>query len=101
MEPAEALELLWEYLELDGEKESLPYAPWQKENYEKLMGVSLPDYYYVSVIPKSQKMRKQENTGDICIIMIWRSKRENISMSYIAGRMANGNDIGFMIRQER
>ncbi len=58
MEPAEVLELLWEYLELDGEKESLPYAPWQKENYEKLMGVSLPDYYYV--ISDSQKSENEE-----------------------------------------
>ena len=58
MEPAEALELLWEYLELDGEKESLPYAPWQKENYEKLMGVSLPDYYYV--ISDSKKSENEE-----------------------------------------
>lgn len=28
-------------------KETLPYAEWQKEGYELLLGVTLPDYYYV------------------------------------------------------
>lgn len=30
-----------------GVKESLPYAKWQKEGYERLKGVTLPDYYYI------------------------------------------------------
>lgn len=28
-------------------QEELPYAKWQKEGYELLLGVTLPDYYYV------------------------------------------------------
>lgn len=34
-------------------RESLPYAIWQKEGYELLLGVTLPDYYYV--MPKTQR----------------------------------------------
>lgn len=28
-------------------RESLPYVGWQKERYERLVGVTLPDYYYI------------------------------------------------------
>ena len=28
-------------------REELTYADWQKENYELLFGVDLPEYYYV------------------------------------------------------
>lgn len=28
-------------------RESLPYVGWQKEGYERLVGVPLPDYYYI------------------------------------------------------
>lgn len=28
-------------------QEKTPYAKWQKEGYELVLGVELPDYYYV------------------------------------------------------
>lgn len=34
-------------------QEKLPYAKWQKEGYELLLGVTLPDYYYV--MPETKK----------------------------------------------
>lgn len=34
-------------------QEKLPYAAWQKEAYELLIGVTLPDYYYV--LPETQR----------------------------------------------
>lgn len=37
----------------------LPYATWQKEGYELLLGVTLPDYYYV--LPETQS---EEGTED-------------------------------------
>lgn len=47
MSGVEALEYLRDTLEGDWEQEKLPYAAWQKESYELLKGVELPDYYYV------------------------------------------------------
>ncbi len=48
MDGAAALECFRDFQEGDWGQEMLPYAPWQKENYELLMGVELPDYYYVA-----------------------------------------------------
>lgn len=48
MDGAAALECFRDSEEGDWVQEMLPYAPWQKENYELLMGVELPDYYYVT-----------------------------------------------------
>lgn len=45
--PAEALEAFADANGLNVEKEALPYAAWQKQGYERLLGVELPDYYYV------------------------------------------------------
>lgn len=39
-------------------QEKLPYAKWQKEGYELVLGVELPDYYYV--MPET----KREADGD-------------------------------------
>ena len=39
-------------------QEKLPYAEWQKEGYELLLGVTLPDYYYV--MPETQKEADDE-----------------------------------------
>ena len=36
-----------QYVRAEVEQEPLPYASWQKEGYELLKGVKLPDYYYV------------------------------------------------------
>ena len=33
-------------------REKLPYAAWQKEGYEFLLGVTVPDYYYI--LPETQ-----------------------------------------------
>ncbi len=44
--PAEALDRVKESLAPDAQQEELPWQPWQKENYELLKGVELPDYYY-------------------------------------------------------
>lgn len=43
----EALELFREEVWKEAIREELPYEPWQKENYEQLKGIELPDYYYV------------------------------------------------------
>ncbi|MDE6687797.1 MAG: hypothetical protein K2K17_10830 [Lachnospiraceae bacterium] len=43
-------------------REDLPYATWQKEGYELLLGVTLPDYYYV--IPETQSEADEEGTED-------------------------------------
>lgn len=40
-------------------QEKLPYAEWQKEGYELLLGVALPDYYYV--MPET----KREADGEL------------------------------------
>ncbi len=47
MSGVEALEYLRDTLEGDWEQVRLPYVSWQKESYELLKGVELPDYYYV------------------------------------------------------
>ncbi len=47
---SEALDLVLETAVEDAASavmEKLPYAKWQKEGYELLVGVTLPDYYYV------------------------------------------------------
>lgn len=44
--PEEALELFRETVP-GAVREELVYAPWQKEKYELLFGVDLPEYYYV------------------------------------------------------
>lgn len=44
---AEALELFREAVWPEAIREELPYEPWQRENYEQLKGIELPDYYYV------------------------------------------------------
>jgi len=46
MTSGEALDSCRESLFPESEKEELPYAPWQKENYELLLGMALPDYFY-------------------------------------------------------
>ncbi|MDE7404215.1 MAG: hypothetical protein K2M81_03820, partial [Lachnospiraceae bacterium] len=40
-------------------QEKLPYAKWQKEGHELLLGVTLPDYYYV--FPETQKKAETES----------------------------------------
>lgn len=47
LSPQEALEAFKDSEALDARWEQIPYAAWQKEGYELLMGVELPDYYYV------------------------------------------------------
>lgn len=42
-------------------QEDLPYATWQKEGYELLLGVTLPDYYYM--LPETQSEADAEETG--------------------------------------
>ena len=44
---AAALEAFLEDQGLEMVKEELPYVSWQKEGYERLIGVELPDHYYV------------------------------------------------------
>ena len=40
-------------------QETLPYTDWQKEGYELLLGVTLPDYYYV--LPETQRAADGES----------------------------------------
>lgn len=50
MTSEEALNLVCEAVAEDEDlpvRENLPYAGWQKEGYELLAGVTIPDYYYV------------------------------------------------------
>lgn len=50
MTSEEALDLVCEAVAEDEDlpvRENLPYAGWQKEGYELLAGVTIPDYYYV------------------------------------------------------
>lgn len=47
MDGVAALEYFRLYIRGEVEQEPLPYAAWQKEGYELLKGVELPDYYYV------------------------------------------------------
>ena len=47
LSPKEALEAFKNSEAPDARKEQIPYAAWQKEGYELLLGVELPDYYYV------------------------------------------------------
>ncbi len=35
-------------------REDLPYAEWQKEGYERLLGVTLPDHYYILPIAETE-----------------------------------------------
>ncbi|MCM1183114.1 MAG: hypothetical protein NC337_07055 [Roseburia sp.] len=47
MSASQALDSLLSVM-FDGEvREELPYAAWQKESCELLLGIALPDYYYV------------------------------------------------------
>ncbi|MDE5865675.1 MAG: hypothetical protein K2H31_03620, partial [Lachnospiraceae bacterium] len=41
-------------------QEKLPYAEWQKEGYELLLGVTLPDYYYVMPETKREAVGESE-----------------------------------------
>ncbi len=41
--------------------ETLPYAKWQKDGYELLLGLTLPDYYYV--LPETQREAGGESEG--------------------------------------
>lgn len=41
-------------------REDLPYATWQKEGYELLLGVSLPDYYYI--MPETKREAEGNTT---------------------------------------
>ncbi len=47
MDAVAALEYFRLYVRAEVKQEPLPYASWQKEGYELLKGVELPDYYYV------------------------------------------------------
>lgn len=47
MNAVEALEYFRRYVQAEVEQEPLPYTAWQKQGYELLKGVELPDYYYV------------------------------------------------------
>lgn len=44
---SEALELFREAVWPEAIREELPYEPWQKESYEQMKGIELPDYFYV------------------------------------------------------
>ena len=46
MSASEALDSFQKKMAVDAEKLELPYVSWQKENYELLTSVELPDYYY-------------------------------------------------------
>lgn len=45
--PVRALDDFCSRMAAGAEKADLPYAAWQKENYELLTGIELPDYYYI------------------------------------------------------
>lgn len=61
---AEALDRVCEMVAEEGcpaVRESLPYAGWQKEGYERLAGVTLPDYYYI--LPGTEGKTETGRTG--------------------------------------
>lgn len=63
MDAATALDSVLNFLTVDAVRESLPYASWQKEGYELLKGVELPDYYYViESAEKTAEGETQEQT---------------------------------------
>ena len=45
-------------------QEKLPYAAWQKEGYERLKGVNLPDFYYVRKDSRASENEETENGGE-------------------------------------
>lgn len=60
----EALDRVCEMMEGEGVsavRESLPYVGWQKEGYERLVGVTLPDYYYILL-----ETEGEEEWGNLC-----------------------------------
>lgn len=57
--PARALDDFCDKMAADAEKANLPYAPWQKESYELLTGIELPDHYYT--VPGTEE--SGENSG--------------------------------------
>ncbi len=63
-EPSAALKLLLERLGRDMIQEKLPYAAWQKEGYERLKGVNLPDFYYVRKDSRASENEETENGGE-------------------------------------
>lgn len=66
MDAATALDSVLNFLAVDAVRESLPYASWQKEGYELLKGVELPDYYYViESAEKTAEGETQEQTDYI------------------------------------
>lgn len=46
MSASKALDSFQKEMAADAEKLELPYVSWQKENYELLISIELPDYYY-------------------------------------------------------
>ena len=61
---SEALDLVLEAVVEDAPsavQEKLPYARWQKDGYELLLGVTLPEYYYV--LPETQRAADGESEG--------------------------------------
>ena len=61
---SEALDLVFEAEIEDAASavmETLPYADWQKDGYELLVGVTLPDYYYV--LPETRREAEGESEG--------------------------------------
>lgn len=71
----EALDRVCESLVEDGDSavlEELPYAGWQKEGYERLLCVTLPDYYYVLSRPEGETWE-----GDYLYYngVVWRNER--------------------------
>lgn len=58
MDAMTALDSVLHFLAVDAVRESLPYASWQKEGYELLKGVELPDYFYV--IGSAEKTAEEE-----------------------------------------
>ena len=59
---SEALDLVFEAEIEDAASavmETLPYADWQKDGYELLVGVTLPDYYYD--LPETRREANDES----------------------------------------
>ena len=59
-------------------QEKLPYAKWQKEGYELLLGVALPDYYYVIPETKGETDGESaEGAGDFLYYdgVMWEDER--------------------------
>lgn len=92
----EALDMVCEMLEKKGYsavQENLPYAKWQKEGYERLMGVTLPDYCYILQDTESEEgILIEEEREDVYLYYKGLTEKEGV-LSHVVGLRGFGGNI--------